>query len=374
MQGPSIRKENNMNLENNLFITNPTNIQYLTGFVGVDSRDAYLLILQNTAYLFVSGLYESEAKTILLNDSLLQKHFPQIDALKICILSANNRIAKQLSAVCQKEEIDTLLYESDNMTVAEYTAFKNILAPITLSQSHDIIETLRIKKFSHEITSITAAANLTDACFTFIQTKVKKDIAEAELAWEIESFFKKEGAQLAFAPIVAFGANSALPHYAPKSLGRTLSENDIILLDFGARINGYCADMTRMLFVGEPKKEWLAAYRAVLAANERAIGALANGEKNGSALDRLARDIITNAKLPDYPHSLGHAVGLDIHEAPRISIYQDVKLSPREVITIEPGAYIADEFGIRIEDLIYIKETGIDVLSKSTKDVIILSP
>ena len=356
----------------NIFITNATNIRYLTGFFGVENRDAYLLILESNAYLFVSGLYENEAKNISLPTSLLQKHFPQITTLKICILSANNRIAKQLASICHKEEIDTLLYESDSLTVAEYTAFKNVLSPITLSQSRDIIENLRTKKFANEVASITTAANLTDAAFTFIQTKVIKGITEGELAWEIESFFKHAGAQLAFTPIVAFGKNSALPHYSPTGLGATLSDTDIILLDFGARVNGYCADMTRMLFVGEPKKEWLDAYRAVLAANERAIGLLAKGERNGSAIDNLARDIVTNAKLPDYPHSLGHAVGLDIHEAPRLSIYQETTLLPRMAITIEPATYIPDEFGIRIEDLVYIKETGIDVLSKSTKDVIIL--
>lgn len=356
----------------NIFITNPTNIRYLTGFVGVENRDAYLLILQSNAYIFVSGLYEQEAKAIVLKDSLLQKHFSNVTTLTVCILSPNNRITKQLASICTKEEIESLQYESENMTVSEYTAFKNILSPIPFSQSKDVIEILRTKKFSSEVASITAAANLTDACFTFIQTKIKKGVTETEIAWEIESFFKHAGAQLAFAPIVAFGSNTALPHYVPNGTGATLSETDIILLDFGARVNGYCADMTRMLFMGTPKKEWLDAYRAVLAANERAIGLLAKGERNGSAIDSLARDIVTNAKLPDYPHSLGHAVGLDIHEAPRLSIYQEATLLPRMAITIEPATYKPHEFGIRIEDLVYIKESGIDVLSKSTKDVIIL--
>ena len=356
----------------NIFITNATNIRYLTGFVGVESRDAYLLLLETHAYLFVSGLYETEAKKIRLENSFLQKHFPAITKIEIRILSANNRIAKQLSAVCLQEDVDTLSYEADDVTVLEYTAFKNVLSPITLSQSKNPTESLRTKKFSSEIDSITKAAELTDECFTFIQTKIHPGVTEGSLAWEIESFFRNNGAQLAFSPIVAFGTNTALPHYMPQGAGKTLEASDIILLDFGARVDGYCADMTRMLFMGTPHKEWLAAYRAVLAANERAIGALANGEKSGLALDRLARDIITNAKLPDYPHSLGHAVGLDIHEAPRLSIYQDAKISPRMAITIEPATYIPNEFGIRIEDLVYMKETGISVLSKSTKDVIIL--
>jgi Xaa-Pro aminopeptidase len=357
---------------NAILISNPTNIRYLTGFVGVESRDAYLLLLSDKAVLFVSPLYEIEAKKVQLEHSFLQKHFPTITKLELRILSANNRIAKQLFTVCTDEDVDALSYEADNLTVAEYSAFKNILSPITLTQSKNGIEILRMKKFSNEIASITAAANLTDECFTFIQTKIKKGVTESALAWEIESFFRKSGAQLAFSPIVAFGPNSALPHYVPIGQGRTLSENEIILLDFGARVDGYCADMTRMLFVGKPKDEWLFAYRNVLLANERTIGMLANGERNGSALDRKSRDLITEAKLPEYPHSLGHGVGLDIHEAPRLTIHQDAKIMPRMMVTIEPGVYIENEFGIRIEDLVYVKETGIDVLSKSTKDVIIL--
>ena len=240
-----------------------------------------------------------------------------------------------------------------------------------------------MKKFPREITAIRKAANLTDECFTFIQKKIHKGVTESELAWEIETFFRQAGAQLAFSPIVAFGKNSSLPHYSPNGQGSTLSENDLILFDFGARVDGYCADMTRMIFIGKSKPEWIKAYNTVLKAQTTALDLLSNhfhlsinesvSKLNGADIDQASREIIEDSGLPTYPHSLGHGVGLDIHEAPRLTIHQDATLTADMVITIEPATYIPEQFGIRIEDLIHITHSGIDILSKSTKNITILA-
>lgn len=355
-----------------LFITNATNIRYLTGFVGVESRDAYLLLLETKAFLLVSPLYEEEAKKVLLQNSYLTHHFPTIKALDVNILTPDNRIGRQLQTICEKEGIEDLQFESDNLSVSEYDAYQKFLPSLILTPTQNIIEALRMKKFPQEIASITNAAKLTDDCFTYIQTKIKKGVTESELAWDIETFFRNAGAQLAFSPIVAFGPNSALPHYSPVGQGSTLSENDIILFDFGARVDGYCADMTRMIFVGTPKKEWLDAYQAVLDAQTTALTSITT-TCSGKSADQAARDVLEKTNLPLYPHSLGHGVGLDIHETPRLTIHQDNKLVAGMIITVEPATYIAGDFGIRIEDLLYISETKTEVLSKSTKDVIILS-
>lgn len=376
-----------MHLFNNidsLLITTPTNIRYLTGFIGVESRDAYLLLLPTKAFLFVSQLYEEEAKNIQLNNSFLQKHYLRIKSLDICILSSNNKITNQLQTICKKEHIKTLAFESENLTVSEYEMFKKIIPTLSPTQNH--IEILRMNKFPNEITSITKAAKLTDEGFTFIQHKVHKGVTESELAWEIESFIRNKNAQLAFSPIVAFGKNSSMPHY--QSSGVRLQSSDIILFDFGARVDGYCADMTRTIFVGKPKPEWIRAYSAVLKAQTAALDLLTQCfhlsinesgtenkgiEINGAEIDQASRIILENTGLPTYPHSLGHGVGLDIHEAPRLTIHHDTTLSPDMVITIEPATYIPNEFGIRIEDLIHITDSGIEVLSKSTKNITILS-
>lgn len=375
-------------MNNSIFITNPTNIRYLIGFVGVERRDAYLLLLSTKAFLFVSSLYTQEAKKMQLNNSFLQKHFPKIQSLDVHILSSDNRITKQLATLCKKESIQNLQYESDDLTVSEYTSFKNALPSLTLIPIQNVIETLRMKKFPHEIASIKKAATITDKCFTYIQTKIKKGVTESQIAWDIETFFRKAGAQLSFSPIVAFGPNSALPHYATVGQGSTLSGNEIILLDFGARVDGYCADMTRMIFVGKPKLEWIKAYDTVLKAQTTAIDLLSHHfhlsinesgvknkgiEVNGAEIDQICRKILEDAGLPSYPHSVGHGVGLDIHEAPRLTIHQDSVLTTDMVVTVEPATYMAGDFGIRIEDLVYLTNSGISVLSKSTKGIVVLT-
>ncbi len=353
-----------------LLITNPTNIRYLTGFVGVEQRDAYLMLLPTKAFLLVSPLYQEEAKIVQFNNSFLKKQFPKIKTLDINILTPDNRITKQLTNICANEKIQTLSFESENITVSEYEGFKSVVP--TLSPTQNVIEKLRVGKFPNEITSIKKAAKLTDDCFTFIQTKIQKGVTETDLSWEIETFFRKNGAENAFSPIVAFGKNSSQPHYmTPASARGPLAEKSIVLLDFGARVNGYCADMTRMIFVGKPKPEWIKAYNTVLLSQQTAIDNLSSSV-SGAEIDRSCRKIIEDAGLPTYPHSLGHGVGLEIHEAPRLTIHNDVTLTKDMVITVEPATYIPNEFGIRIEDLVHIKDNEIAVLSTSTKEVIIL--
>ena len=362
----------------NLLITTPTNIRYLTGFIGVESRDAYLLLLPTKTFLFVSPLYKEEATKVQLNNSFLQKHFPKIHSLEVISLSPDNRITKQLQTICEKEGIKNLQFESDNLSVSEFTSFTSALPFLNLKPTQNIIEKLRMKKFPSEIASIKKAVKLTDECFTFIQKKIHKGVTESELAWEIETYFRQAGAQLAFAPIVAFGKNSSLPHYNPETSQRDpLGERRVILLDFGARVDGYCADMTRMIFVGKPKPEWLEAYNTVLSAQQTALDKLSHiliYEKNdvisAAEIDQASRKILEDKGLPTYPHSLGHGVGLDIHEAPRLTIHQDVILSPDMVVTIEPATYLTGKYGIRIEDLVLITNTGIEVLSKSSKTLL----
>src|SRR3989344_5314063 len=242
----------------NFLVSDPTNIRYLTGFVSAEphAREAFVLITPKQTYLFTNSLYLEQAKTL---------GFP------VVAISRDNPIYQAVVPLVR----GPLHFEESDLTVAEYNQFKNI----SLIPTRNKIEARRMIKKKHEIASIRLAAKLTDQCFSHIKSLIKPRVTEAQLAWEIESFICTKGAALAFSPIVAFGNSTSQPHYQGVAL-KTLSEQDIVLFDFGARVNGYCADMTRVIFIGPPKEDWVAAYNAVLSANKKALEALAKGERS----------------------------------------------------------------------------------------------
>jgi Xaa-Pro aminopeptidase len=329
------------------FITNPTNIRYLTGFIGVDKRDAYLLKIEKLMYLFTHGLYMEQAK--------------KFNPLEI---SRENPLGKSIERILKQEKITRLEFEETDLTVAEFHKLKKELHDVELIPTQLAIEKLRMIKRNDEIEYIKKSAQITDACFQYIQKQLFVGVRENDIAWKIQDFFRKKGAESAFPPIVAFGKHSSQPHYFPQ--GVPLQKQDIVLLDMGARVNGYCADMTRVVFFGKPKDEWVKAYITVLSAQQKAIDMLQSGIRNGKAIDAETRKIVT------YPHGLGHAVGLDIHEEPRLNMHSDAILQPHMVITIEPGVYIEGKFGIRIEDTVLIRNDKIEILTHSPKEIIVL--
>ncbi|MFZ5844950.1 MAG: M24 family metallopeptidase [Patescibacteria group bacterium] len=355
------------------FITNPTNIRYLTGFVGAapEEREAFALLLPNETFLFTNSLYMEAALNLKVKGA----------KLKVEEISREKPIGKQLRHIVKELQIKKLGFEENDLIVAELRKLEAALKGVALIPTKDRVEKLRMIKGEDEIENIRQAAKLTDHCFDFILGKFKPRVSENEIAWEIEAFFRKTGATAAFSPIVAFGKNSSQPHYQisltrsllAKLQGETLNKTDIALLDFGARINGYCNDMTRVVFSGKPQEEWQRAYKAVLEAQRRAFDYL-NSTKSpsGAAVDRLARKIIKQAGFPPYPHSLGHNVGLEIHEGPRLTIKKDAKLKPGMVVTVEPAIYKEGQYGIRLEDLVLLKTDGIEILSKATKEMIVL--
>lgn len=344
-----------------LFVTNPTNVRYLTGFRGVspEEREAYALVTTDTIYLFTSALYRETTKQF---SGVHQK------AIEI---SYDHPITAALSEVCDKTRIKTVGFEETNLTVWEFQTLKQSLPGITLTPTHGRVEALRQMKNTEELKSTRLAASLTDRCFAYIKQRLKPGITEGKLAWEIENFLNFKAGGNAFSPIVAFNEHSAMPHYHERG-NNPLRKGSLVLLDFGAKINGYCADMTRVVFLGTPKDAWVSTYTTVLAANEKALALLKNGERNGATLDAVAREVIAGANLPVYPHSLGHAVGLEIHEAPRLTIKKAETLKPGMIVTVEPGVYVEGTYGIRIEDLILINANSIELLSKSTKEITIL--
>ncbi|NNE71563.1 MAG: M24 family metallopeptidase, partial [Rhodothermales bacterium] len=177
-------------------------------------------------------------------------------------------------------------------------------------------------------------------------------------------------ARMSFDPIVAFGENAALPHGRPST--RELRQGDPILVDMGCFLNDYASDMTRMFSLGHPGADFMAVYQTVLDALNRAAEAARSG-MSSSALDGLARDVIASAGLGDsFSHSLGHGVGLEIHEAPSVSYRSDALLPTGAVITLEPGVYLPGRFGIRIEDIVRLGPEGCDVITSSPRDLVVL--
>ncbi len=374
-----------------LLITNPTNIRYLTGFEGSapEEREAYVLLTASQTFLFTNALYLEQAKKTKATVVEISREDPF--AKKLGDVLKRSHLAKPQGETLKEIRLG---FEETDLTVAEYHKIMHVHKNVMLVPTTGRVEELRMIKRRDEIENIRAAAKLTDQCFKFLLKKIKPGVTEAAIAWEIESFIRTRGAKLAFSPIAAFGKNASQPHYQPKSsLKRPrllrLKKQDIVLLDFGAKVNGYCSDMTRVVFVGNPKDESRRAYETVLAAQQAALNYLNSpcpplnirggwprqawpGGVTGARADRIARTLIEKAGFPPYPHSLGHGVGLDIHEAPRLTIKKDTILKPNMVITVEPGIYVEGSYGIRIEDLVLLKQDGIELLSKSKKEMIIL--
>ncbi|MCX8008836.1 MAG: Xaa-Pro peptidase family protein [Patescibacteria group bacterium] len=335
-----------------LLVTKPTNIRYLTGFAPLSgsNRSSYLALTRDTWHLFTFPLYEHEAEEA-------KKKHPNLNILYI---SPAQRFTNLLTSLCSS--IQVLLFEQDSLTYKEYNEIRSVLPTIQLLPHDGTIERLRAKKSSEERSFIQQAAKLTDDCFIFIQSQIHEGMTETELSWIIERYIREHNASLSFPPIVAFNEHSSIPHHV--SSEKKLSQNSIILIDFGAAINGYHADMTRVIFLGTPRNEWVNAYMTVKQAHDAAIQYMSM-ENSGARADELARSMIKEKGYPEYPHSLGHGVGLDIHEDPRLSVHKDVTIEEGMVFTIEPAIYLPGQFGIRIEDLVLKTHDSIEILSKS---------
>lgn len=358
-----------------LLVSDPINIRYLTGFVGLSpvERESYLLFTSNEAFLFTSSLYLEQARKLRLSNCFIVKLVKTHKPLQIIEFSREKPLTDGIKQVVGSSLWQNLKlgFEEIDLRVSEFRKFERELNGIILIPTQNRIEEIRKVKLLEEIVLIKHAAEITDACFNFILKKLKPEVTESQITWEIETFFHNRGAESAFSPIVAFGANSSQPHYT-SSANCHLQSSDTVLVDFGARVDGYCADMTRVVFLGKPDAEQEKAYQTLKTTQKYAIELLELGERSGARLDRAVREKLAYAGYQPYPHSLGHSLGLAIHEGPRLSVSRDEILKPGHVITIEPGIYLEGKFGIRIEDLVLIKENGIEVLSKSPKELTLL--
>ncbi len=335
-----------------LLISSPYNIRFLTGFAGFHEyeREGYALLTQNNLYLLASSLQAEGARKTKGNFTVIE-------------LTAQKRLLATLEELIKQEEIEILGFE-ENLTYVEHKRFKKV-KDIKFKLSNSIIEDARTIKDMEEITSLTKACKLTDDAFSYALSKLKEGVTENEIAWELEKHIREAGGELAFPSIVAFGENTAVPHHTTGDTKLTLGS---VLLDFGAKVDGYCADMTRTVYFGTVPEEFKKMYSAVLEGQLK--GFEFSKKLICEDIDRKARDYITSQGYPSIPHSVGHGVGLQVHELPHISPNTKDEILPNTAFTIEPGIYINGVGGIRIEDTVFFDGSEIIALTKSPKELI----
>ncbi|OLD16920.1 MAG: peptidase M24 family protein [Acidobacteriales bacterium 13_1_40CM_3_55_5] len=342
-----------------LLVTHLPNIRYLCGFTG--SAGA-LLVSDAKSVLFTDGRYRTQARAEVQGGKVvIGKKGP----LAACAewLRAN----KSRSRMRRRIGI-----ESEHFTVAERSRLAAMVPRDSLLRpAPALIERSRTVKDAAEIEQIRSAVLLGADLFDVILKMTRPGVKESEVAAELEYAARKAGAEgMSFPTIIAGGTRSSLPH--GRASEATIPSRGFVVCDFGVILAGYCSDMTRTMHVGRPTSEARRIYEAVRQAQQAAIEAVQPGVTAGE-VDQAARKLLKKSNLDRYfTHSTGHGVGLEIHEPPRIATGQEEILHPGMVITIEPGVYIPGKFGVRIEDMVVVTERGCQVLTPTSKRMIVL--
>ena len=259
----------------------------------------------------------------------------------------------------------TVAFEADFLAYGVYQDVAKKLPEADLRPVKGWIEQLRLIKDEAEITAMREAARLVDAALEQFVGALEVGESERQLAWQLETLMMEQGTKASFPTILATGPSAASPHAVPGD--RRLAEGDMVKIDVGGKVDGYCSDITRTYFVGEPDAKFVAVYNLVKRAQAAAVDAVCAGA-TGRALDSIARQIITaGAYGPEFAHGLGHGVGLEVHEGPGVGSRSEDTLQAGMVITIEPGIYLQGWGGVRIEDMVAVTDTGCEVLTKAAK-------
>ncbi|MFQ5794471.1 MAG: M24 family metallopeptidase [Candidatus Bipolaricaulia bacterium] len=324
------------------------NLGYLTGFFGTTG---ILIVSSSQQVLMTDSRYLERAR----------REHPDFEITEV----DTNRI-EQLGARLEEMGLNQVGIGSKRTSYANYQRISDAAGSVELVPIEDQVEGLRQVKDDEELDRIGAAVALTDRGFEYVLETVSPGMTERELAFKLEFFLREQGAdRLAFPIIAAAGERGAYPHVVPSN--RRIGEGDLLLLDFGARSGGYCADLTRVVAIGERSERQQQIYEIVLQANQAAIAEIRAGVR-AEAVDQAARRIIKAAGYQEnFGHGLGHGVGLEIHEAPRLGSQSDDLLEPGMVVTVEPGIYLPDWGGIRIEDLVVVTENGYEILTGAEK-------
>ena len=341
-------KMSSLNMQG-IIISNPVNIKYLTN---IDAEGILLITRKENIYITDGRYIEHVHSTLTLFDEIIVYNVSDVskDDYENFFLFCEN-----------------VGFEENYVTYAKYKEYIRKYRINNLVETESIIEKQRMIKDDEEIKNIKIACEITDQCFSYILEYIKPGMTEKQIAEEIEKFYKERTDGLSFETIVASGENTSKPHAIPTD--RKIQEKDIITIDMGCKYNGYCSDMTRTFFVGEIPEEIKPVYDLVLKNQTQTQDEL----KDGANTRLLTKMVENDFKLHNFDlvHSLGHGVGLEIHEAPYIN-RSDMTLKENMVVTDEPGIYILGKFGVRIEDTILITKFGCISLTQSEKNYIII--
>lgn len=336
-----------------LLVTGRSSVRWLSGFSG---SSGYLLLEPGEATLFTDFRYEAQAAEELA------------DGVSLSVLPEGGwgALADRLAPSPPGRRLG---FEAARLTVSEHEQLARACGNVIWEPVEDVVEGRRAVKDATELESIAAAVDLADLVYEQLLSEIRIGTTELALAARLEYLLRAAGSgPLPFDPIVAFGERSALPHATPSD--RELEEGDLVLLDFGARVDGYCSDMTRVAVAGGAADWQRALHGEVLEACRAAVAALGAGVP-ASRVDAAARDRLERAGLAErFGHSTGHGVGLDVHEAPRLHRRESAPLTAGNVVTVEPGVYLPGQGGIRIEQVAVVEPGGGRVLTRSSPELV----
>ena len=333
-----------------LIISNPINIKYLTN---IEAEGILLLTRKDNIYITDGRYIEQVHSTLTLYDEIIVYNVNDV----------SKDDYENFFMFCEN-----VGFEENYVTYAKYKELIRKYKINNLVETEHIIEKQRMIKDDEEISNLIKACEITDNCFSYILTYIKPGMTEKQIADEIEEYYKSRTDGLSFETIVASGENTSKPHAVPTD--RKIQEQDIITIDMGCKVNGYCSDMTRTFFVGSVPEYVKPVYDLVLKNQEQTIDDM----KDGASTRLLTKMVDNDFRLNGYDliHALGHGVGMEIHEAPYINFRSVVPLKENMVVTDEPGIYVPGRFGVRIEDTIQITKFGCISLTKSEKNYIII--
>lgn len=333
-----------------ILVSQPENRRYLSGFTG---SAGVLLVSMDAAIVATDFRYIEQARD--------EAPGFEVRRLEVSLAKSFPELVKELG-------VRSVGFEAADLTFAAYQELRQAVPPeeLALEPTNSVVEKVRAVKDEIEIGHILQAAEIADAAFAHATSLLRPGLTELQLAWEMEKFMREKGADgVSFETIAVAGPRSALPHARPTD--RSIGEGEPIVIDFGARLRGYCSDCTRTLILGEPDETFVKVYNTVLLAQRAAMQAVRPGVP-GAEVDGVARQIIADAGYGEFfGHGLGHGVGLAVHELPTLRKTSTDHLGESMVFTVEPGIYLPGWGGIRIEDLATIEQGKLRLLTKAAK-------
>ena len=336
-----------------LLVSSSTNLFWLTGFTG---SFGYVLLTATEARFITDSRYTVQAKE-------------QVTSMPIVSFASPKTGITVLQETMDELGIKKVGFESIYVTYGQFLTYQEKLSDFEWVPAGELLENLRMIKTPDEIAKIKAACALTDKCFDHIKRLVQVGVTEFEIQLELEFFFRRNGATCAFDPIIVSGENSARPH--GKATEKTLAEGDLVTFDFGAKVDGYCADMTRTVVVGKASEKTRAIYDSVLKVQLACLEMMKPGVIAGD-VDAKAREIF-GEWAQYFGHGLGHGLGILVHDTGRLGSGSKTVLEPGQIWTVEPGIYFEGFGGCRIEDDVLVTETGIEIFNTTTKELLELA-